>query len=206
MTVATINHETLSTQLGQEVSEVMVVVAKHRAAGVGLESLADMIGCAIGDLEELELNPVYTEVRGIIGALTASLNADQGLLWDSIEQKAATKLLARVDVERDTDTLLRIAATANRMTRRVGAAKGGPLDPGLQGGKVSIQLTRRMVERLTGEGAAVRASEESVSIHGGSMSNPSFDEVSELLSLKPARITAPPEAEILRDLGFLDSE
>lgn len=204
MTVATINHETLSTQLGQEVSEVMVVVAKHRAAGVGLEQLADMIGCSVAELEELELSPVYTEVRGIIGALTASLNADQGLLWDSIEQKAATKLLARVEVERDTDTLLRIAATANRMTRRVGAPKGGPLDPSLQGGKVSIQLTRRMVERLTGEGATVRASEESVSIHGGSMSNPSFDEVSELLSLKPERIIAPAEAEIFRELGFDD--
>lgn len=201
MNLAGINHQSLSTQLDKPVTEVMVVVAKHRVAGVGLESLAETIGCAVADLEELESDPVYIEVRGVIGALTASANADQGLLWDSIEQVAAKKLLARTETERDTDTLLRIAATANRMTRRVTSARQ-PLDPGVQGRKVSIQLTRRMVERLTSDGASVRASEDSVSIHGGSMSNPDFEEVNQLLGLQPAKIAAHADAQILAELGF----
>jgi hypothetical protein len=201
MNLANVNHETLSTQLNKEVSEVMVVVAKHRAAGIGLDTLSEMIGCTEAELEQLESDPVYSEVRGIVGALTASVTADQGLLWDSIEQKAASRLLQRVEAERDTDTLLRIAATANRMTRRAAATRNPALDPGQQGRKVSIQLTRRMVERLTGEGATVRASEESVSITGG-ISNPQFEEVDQLLGLQPSRIVAPGEAQILADLGF----
>ena len=201
MNLANVNHETLSTQLNKPVSEVMVVVAKHRAAGIGLDSLAEMIGCTEADLEELESDPVYAEVRGIVGALTASVTADQALLWDSIEQRAASRLMQRVEQERDTDTLLRIAAVANRATRRSSVSKGGTLDPGVQGRKVAIQLTRRMVERLTGDGATVRASEESVSITGG-LSNPQFEEVNDLLGLQPTRITAPADAQILSDLGF----
>lgn len=201
MNLANVNHETLTAQLDKPVSEVMVIVAKHRAAGIDIESLSEMIGCTPAELEELESDPVYLEVRGVIGALTASVTADQSLLWDSIEQKAATKLLQRVDTERDMDTLLRIAATANRMTRRNAPQRGGTLDPGVPGRKVSIQLTRRMVERLTSDGAQVRAGEESVSITSG-ISNPDFDEVNNLLGLQPGRITAPSDAQILADLGF----
>lgn len=202
MNLANVNHEALSKQIGQPVSEVMVVVAKHSVAGVGVDSLAELIGCDPSDIEALESSELYREVRGIIGALAASAAADQGLIWDSIEAIAGRKLLERIETSRDEEFLLRAAATANRMTRR-NSTLGQPLEPARAGQSAAITLTRRMVERFTS--GSTRVTEEQMSIHDGSMRNPQFEEVQSLLGLQPARLKAPPEPDVLRDLG-IDSE
>ena len=204
MNLANVNHQTLSRQLDKEVPEVFVVVAKHRVAGLGPESLADLIGCEVADIEELESDPLYVEVRGVIGALAASATADQGFIWDSIESIAGRKILDRLEQERDPEFLLKAAATANRMTRRSSRERDAVLEPALAGKKVGITLTRRMVERLTADGTREVAQEDRLSIHDGSMKNPNFDEVSGLLGLKPTKVLAPTDAQLLSDMGLDD--
>lgn len=201
MNLANVNSSSLSAQLAKEVPDVMVVVAKHRVAGLGIESLAELIGCSVDEIEELESDPIYVEVRGLIGALAASTTADQGFIWDSIEDIAGRRLLERIETERDPEFLLRAAATANRMTRRSQRERDQVLEPALAGKKVSIQLTRRMVERLTNEGTT-RVTEDRLSIHDGSMSNPGFEEVNALLGLVPVKVSRPSEAQLLSDMGL----
>ncbi len=202
MNLANMNHLTLSTQLEKEVPEVFVIVAKHRVAGLGTEALADLIGCKAEEIDELESDTLYIEVRGIIGAMAASATADQGFIWDSIENIAGKRLLERIETERDPEFLLRAAATANRMTRRSSRNADAILEPALAGKKVGITLTRRMVERLTADGTKETATEERLSIHDGSMKNPNFDEVSGLLGLKPAKVFVPSDAQLLSDMGL----
>lgn len=204
MNLSNVNHSTLSTQLAKEVPEVFVVVAKHRVAGLGADSLAELIGCSVEEIETIESDELYLEVRGVIGAMAATTTADQGFIWDSIEDTAARRLLERVETECDPEFLLRAASVANRMTRRSQRNKDEVLEPALAGKRVSIQLTRRMVERLTGDGTRVTSSEERLSIHDGSMTNPGFDEVNELLGLGPMRITAPPSARLLAESELAD--
>lgn len=193
MNLANITHETLSSQLGREIPQVFVVIAKHRIAGVDCESIAETIGCEPKEVEDIESDDSYKEVRQILGAMVAASQADQGLLWDSIESIAAHKLLERLQYERDNDFLLRAAATANRMTRRNQPIKGGILDPGTTRRTVSVQLTKRMVEKITAQGHRQVVEEKKLSIHDGSMKTPSFDEVDSLLGvsnhLTPKRIS-----------------
>jgi hypothetical protein len=203
MNLANVDHRSLTTQLGKEIPEVMVIVAKHRVAGLSTESLAELIGCDVAEIESLEADPIYQEVRGVIGALVAAQGADQGFIWDSIEDTAARRLLERIAKETDPEFLLRAAATANKMTRRnQDRSLGNVLEPGLAGRKVAVVLSKRMVERLTGDGTRTVATEQKLSIHDGSMSNPGFDEVNELLGLVPTRIAAPADASLLTDMGF----
>lgn len=185
MNLAGITHETLSRQLGKEIPEVYVVVAKHRAAGMDPESIADIIGCDAGDVEEVERDSIYKEVRQAIGVVAAMMRADQGPIWDSIEDTAARRLLERVETIRDTEELLRVAATANRMTRR-NSPDNGVLDPARGIGKAAVTLTSRMVQRITQAGHREVMEEKTLSIHDGSMSNPSFDEVDKLLAVREA--------------------
>lgn len=201
MNLASVNHTALAKQLGKEIPEVMVVLAKHSVAGLSHESLADLIGCTVAEIEEIEEDELFKEVRGVIGALVAAASADQPFVWDSIEDIAGRRLLERIERETDPEFLLKAAATANRMTRRNGR-DSQPLEPSLAGRQVSVKLTKRMVERLTGEGTRVTESEERLSIHDGTMLNPAFEEVDKLLGLTPIKIHAPSEATLLSDMGF----
>jgi hypothetical protein len=201
MNLANVNHTSLSEQLGREVSEVAVIIAKHSVAGLDSAALAELIGCEQSEIETLERDPDYIEVRGVIGALVAASTADQPFIWDAVEDIAGRRLLERIQKETDPEFLLKAAATANRMTRR-NARENRPLEPGLAGKRVSVQLTKRMVERLTGDGSTITSTEERLSIHDGSMSNPQFEEVDRLLGLSPMRIQAPPQAGLLADMGF----
>lgn len=200
MNLANVTAASLGKQIGKEVPEVAVIIAKHAVAGLDSQALADLIGVDASEIQALEDDPVYQEVRGIIGALMAEATADQGLIWDAIEDIAGRRLLERIERETDPEFLLKAAATANRMTRR--NDKSNVLEPGLTGRAVAIKLTRRMVERITGDGTRIEAVEEKLSIHDGSMTNPHFDEVNQFLGLNPVKIQAPADASLLADMGF----
>lgn len=182
MNLAGVTHESLGKQLGKAVPEVFVVLAKHSVGGLDTGSLADIIGCEVHEIEEVERDELYQEVRGVIGALVAASTANQPLIWDSIENIAGQRLLEKIERENDPEFLLKAAATANRMNRR-NARENQTLEPALAGRKVPIQLTRRMVERLTGDGTRITTTEEKLSIHDGSMLNPAFEEVEDRKSV-----------------------
>jgi hypothetical protein len=56
----------------------------------------------------------YKDIRLLVGAEQAKDRVERDFGWDGIETSALKKLGRRVDMETDTDTLLRIAAVSNQ--------------------------------------------------------------------------------------------
>jgi len=180
MSLLDITHESLSRDLSREVPEVYVIIAKHAVLGMDEEAIREVIGCEKEELSEILNDSLYREVRLIIGAAQAESTVDLTTGWDKLEQHAVTNLVDRVKVSRDPDFLLKVAAVANKASRRHSAGKEhGVLDPAA-GATRRIELTTRIVERFTNRGME-RGIERQVSITDGSAANPSFDEVDSLL-------------------------
>lgn len=184
MNLAGVTSKSLSQDLGQEVPDVYVIVAKHKVMGLDDDSIAEVIGCTAEDIAEVESDDLYKQIRTIIGVYVAQNHADQPMIWDSIESIAGTRLLERLQHSSDPEFLLKAAATANRMTRR---AKNNDLvlDPSRGMGRTAVTLTSRMVQKITQAGHKTVVEERSLSIHDGSMTNPTFDEVNEMLAIRP---------------------
>lgn len=209
MNLANITHETLSRQLDKEVPEVFVVIAKHAVAGMDLESIADIIGCELDDVQQIEHDSIYKEVRLIVGSLVAGSHADQPMIWDSIESIAGRRLLDRIEHERDPEFLLKAAATANRMHRR-SRSHEAVLDPSRGNGKAAVVLTSRMIERITQAGHRQVLTERTISISDGSMVNPSFEEINQALGVRPGlvpnQINVQPENALMDELDSVMKE
>jgi hypothetical protein len=119
----------------------------------------------------------------IAGAHQAESVVDLTTGWDKLEQSALTNLLRRAPHVRDEETLLRIAAVANKAQRRHQAGKDeGVLDAN-NGKSVRINLTTRLVQSFAHSDGQVetRGIEKTISITDGSAVNPSFDEIDQLL-------------------------
>lgn len=185
-----ITHESLSRQLDREVPEIYVVIAKHSVLGLDEEAIREIIGCEKEELSEVLNDPLYREVRIFIGAAHAQTGVDQTTGWDKLEQLSLKNLVARASLpNQDPEFMLRVAAVANKAQRRATAGKEqGVLDP-TAGRKATINLTARLVRQFTRDGGVeTQTAERTLSIHDGSMENPSFDEIDSLLhvSAQPA--------------------
>jgi hypothetical protein len=183
MSLMDITHESLARQLSREVPEVFVIIAKHSVLGMDEDTIREVIGCEKAELSDVLNDPLYREVRMIVGAAQAESVVDLTTGWDKLEQKSLSNLLKRVDVIRDEEVLLRIAAIANKAQRRHQAGKdNGVLDPN-HGKAARINLTTRLVQQFTRPDGVQesRHIEKTLSITDGSAQNPSFDEVDELL-------------------------
>lgn len=187
MNLMKITADSLSRDLETEVPDVYVVIAKHQITGLTNESIAEIIGCEASDIDDACAEPLFKQVRQMIGALAAQSSANQPFIWDSLETIAGQRLLDRIETERDPEFLLKVAATANKMNRRSKLHDNGILDPSRSPGRAAITLTSRMVERITAEGHREVKAERTLSIHDGSMANPSYEEVDGLLAAKPVR-------------------
>lgn len=184
MTIA-LTKDALQKILNREVEEIHLTVAKSIVMGMDLDSIASALGVEKTELDTLIEDPLYKDVRLLVGAeyQTAKVERDSG--WDGIEHAALKRLGTRVEREQDTDTLLRIAAVANRATRRSAPPKEAVLDPAQVGHRVPLTLTRRYTEKLNGAGQTVERSEtQQISVLNGSAVNPTFKEVNELLRPK----------------------
>lgn len=178
--------QALSTILNREVHEVHLTVAKGLVLGMELEDLSQAIGIDKAELEELTQEQDFKDLRLLIGAELAKEKIEADLSWDSIERSALSRLSVRVDREQDTDTLLRIAAVANRATRRTVPPKEHVLDPSQAGHRVPLTLTRRYIEKLNGQGGVIeRSQEQQISVLDGSAVNPKFEEVKDILGAMP---------------------
>lgn len=189
MNAMTLNSESLSAQLGREISEVLVVIAKNEVSGLPPESISKLLGVSVAELQEIQESQDYKDVRLLLGAETAKLMVEKDSSWDAIEAFSLKRLSERLPAERDTDTLLKIAAVANKAQRR-NQPMNQVLDPQQGVARVPLRLTRRMTERLNSDGSREREEVQSISLLHGSAENPSFAEIDSALgiSLRPRTI------------------
>lgn len=177
--------DALEKILGREVEEIHLTVAKSIVLGLDLETIAATLGVEKAELDELVEDPKYKDIRLLVGAEYMQARVERDTGWDGIEQKALTNLAKRVERETDTDTILRIAAVANRATRRTAPPKEAILDPSQVSQRVPLTLTRRYTEKLNGAGQTIeRSTTQQISVLDGSALNPTFKEVNELLQAK----------------------
>jgi hypothetical protein len=175
--------ESLSRETGLEVTEIHVLVAKNSIAGIDSQGIAELLGVSKNDVDEIQAEEAYKSARLLLATdySRQQLNKDFG--WDDIESTALSNLAKRVHLERDTETLLRIAATANRAQRRVAVQNRDVLDPALGGNRVALNLTQRITERLAANGDRTRVTEKQISVLDGSAKNPTFEDIDSLLGV-----------------------
>lgn len=183
MTASALTVDGVRQILGREVEEICLTVAKSSALGLDPDTIAHSIGVSKAEIEELVETQDYKDVRLLVGAQMLQEKVDRDTGWDGIENAAVKKLQRRTELENDTDTLLRIAAVANRATRRTAPPKeSGVLDPSQAGARVPLTLTRRYTERLGADGSMERSETQQISVLNGSAINPKFEDVRSLLS------------------------
>lgn len=184
MSLLDITHESLSRTLDREVPEVYVIIAKHSVLGMDDDSIRELIGCTREELAEVLNDSIYREVRLFIGAAHGQEGVDQTTGWDKLESLALGNLKRRMELPNvDPEFALRVAAVANKAQRRHAQGKeAGVLDPAA-GRTAKISLTTRLVRSFNREGTETQTVEKQLSIHDGSMANPSFNDVDELLNV-----------------------
>lgn len=173
--------DALQKILGREVAEVHLTIAKSAVLGLDSTTIAEAMGVSQEEIDEVIRSPEYKDVRLLVGAEVIKERAERDHGWDGIENTALRKLGRRVEVESDTDTLLRIAAVANRAQRRAAPPKESVLDPTQATTRVPLTLTRRFTEKLNGDGSITRSETQQISVLNGSAVNPTFREVADVL-------------------------
>lgn len=203
MNMMALNKDSLSQQLGREVTEILVVIAKNDIAGMPPEGIAKLLGVSIPEVEELQAQQDYKDVRLLLGAESATMLAGKDSNWNSIEHFALTRLVERMSGIRDTDELLKIAAVANKAIRRQ-EPMAQHLDPSSGITRVPLKLTKRITERLNGDGSRSREEVQSISILSGTAQNPSFAEIDSALGVRLRPRTADKLRTSLADDFTLD--
>jgi hypothetical protein len=184
MRITEITAQKLEQELGfPEIPDAYVILAKHSVMGMENQLIAEILGCEPSDITEAESDPIYKAVRAFIAGRYANQMANQTAGWDDAEDIALQNLLKRLPFEKDGDFLLRVAAVANKAQRRT-RTPDRVLDPSAHNGATVITLTQRLVSRINGIGDKSTEMTRQLSIKDGSMSNPSFEEIDGLLSVR----------------------
>lgn len=185
MSFIALNAEQLSEHLGQEIPEVYVIVAKHEVQGFDSKTVADVLGVSLADIEEARVDPVYQTLIMYLRAEYARIKANTDITYDSLEAIALAKLHKKAEATMDSDFLLKMAVMANKAIRRNTTQKA--LDPSLAPTRVPITLTTRYTRRYTHDGVEDSV-EKQVKLTDGSVVNPTFQDVDDLLqvTVKPA--------------------
>lgn len=181
MAISTMTAESLSKTLGTAVPDVYVMIAKNSVAGLDSSAIADMLGSTREEIDACVQDQVYKDVRLLIAAEHANTQTEKDFTWDEIEAGALQKLAKRVQYENDSDMLLKIAAVANKAQRRNQGAK--VLDPSNAAGRVPLQLSRRIVERLGRDGSREREETQQISVLDGTAINPKFEDIDSILGV-----------------------
>lgn len=201
--------QSLSEQLGRVVAEVEFIIAKNDVAGLPPEIIAKTLGVTTEEVQEIQKTQDYKDVRLLLGFEQAKLHVGKDTSWDSIESFALGKLQERLpSINNDTDTLLKIAAIANKAERRNQQKGPQVLDPQQGVPRIPLQLTRRFVERVMTDGTQEREETQQISLMNGTAINPTFKEIDAALgvSLRPQTLDAqliPKEGDFgIEDLIF----
>lgn len=172
-------------EMESEPDGIYVLVAKHRVMGLDREQVADLLGVTVGDVVEVESTGVYGQIKDYCAHVYAEQISNQASGWDAIESLATDGLIQRLNNgERDPDFLLRVAAVANKATRKVGKESDQVLDPALRAGRTTLVLTQRIIQKLADGKTESLQVDRALSIRDGSMVNPTFKEIDSLLGVK----------------------
>lgn len=181
MSMMNINSSTLTKDLGTEVPDIYVVIAKHEILQFDSQQIAETIGVTQDEIHQLQSEELYKNILLILKAAHSASRVDTDLTYDSLEAIALKKLHDHIAHERDPDTLMRLAVMANRATRR--QTQQTVLDPMQSAQRVPLTLTSRIVKRLNANGAVEVEETRQLSITDGSAKNPSFNDVDDFLKV-----------------------
>lgn len=191
-----LTQEGIKAALNRDIPEEILVVAKLHVNGMDEESIAQILGSTKDEVNELFQSQDFKDVRLLVGVEQARIRTGNDSTWDGIENTALEGLAKRVSLERDTETLLRIAAVANKAQRRLAAPQDHVLDPANAQTRVPLKLTKRFTEKLNGAGDVVERSEtHEVSVINGTAKTPSFESINEIFAIRgapAAHAPAPP--------------
>lgn len=183
MSIMTMNAESLGKQLEAVVPDLFVVIAKNHITGMEPSTIAELLGVTTDEIQEVQQDELYKNVRLLLASEYARSAVETDFSWDAIEEQALTNLAKRVIHEKDTDTLLRIAAVANKAQRRNSPMRDRVLDPALGGARIPLTLTSRIVKRLNAKGEQEVEETRQISVSNGSAVNPSFEDIDSLLGV-----------------------
>lgn len=180
-----LTQDAIQKALGREIPEEILIVAKCAVTGMDPESISQVLGATRVEIEELQESQDYKDVRLLVGVEQAKIQTLKDFSWDGIEATALEGLAKRVGLERDTDTLLRIAAVANKAQRRMSQKTEHVLDPSNAQVRVPLKLTKRFTEKLNApDGSSVERSEtQEISVVNGSAKMPSFESISQIFGV-----------------------
>lgn len=184
MSFAELNHGKMQEMLGREIPEMLVLVAKNMILGSDSSMVADLLGVPRAEVDALVESQDYKDCHLVMAAHYNNQSVETDITYDDIEARALKNLSKRVDNEKDVDKLIRIATMANRAQRRH-KPMTNHLDPTAGGETVRLNLSRRIIERLSNNGP-VREEHQQISITGRDL-NPTFEQVSQLLERAPAK-------------------
>lgn len=139
--------ERVRQELDRPVPELHLAIAKHLVVGMDARGIADVFGVTAEDVREIEEDSDFEEVRLFVAAAYADAQTDSDISWDAVEQQALKNLSLTVSNNKDPELNLRIAAVANKASRRHRAFTK-PLDSSGAGRIVKLTLTERTVRRL----------------------------------------------------------
>src|SRR5690606_17914369 len=143
-----LTQDAIRKALNRELPEEILIIAKCAVTGMDAESIAQVLGSTRAEVEEIQDSQDYKDVRLLVGVEHAKVQTSKDFSWDGIEHTALEGLAKRVHLERDTDTLLRIAAVANKAQRRMSQKTEHVLDPANAQTRVPLRLTKRFTEKL----------------------------------------------------------
>src|SRR3546814_8699352 len=147
-----LTQQAIQQALGREIPEEILIIAKMAVVGMAPDRIAETLGSSKVEVEEILESQDYKDVRLLVGVEHARLSSSKDFTWDSIEATALEGLSKRAGMEKDTDTLLRIAAVENKVQRRQTQKEEHVLDPASAVARVPLQVDKRSTEKLTPDG------------------------------------------------------
>lgn len=184
--MALLSKTELERMLGREVAPEHILVSKNMIQGSAQSVIADLLGCTVGEIQEIQASEDFKEVHLLISVKTNESRLQTAELIDDIEMKAWANISKRLEMEKDIEVSMKIAALANRAIRRVAPATE-ILDPSRAEAKtVRISLSERIVKSLQ-DGQIAEGRERSITMQGQGM-NPSFKQIEEFMNPRDSAI------------------
>lgn len=204
MNMMTMDSESLSLTIGEEVDEMVVVIAKNALVGLDSKTIADLLGVEEIEVQQIQQSEIYKSVRLLLGAEHAKGMVETDMGYDSLEKMAIENLMKRIKTDRDPDFNLKVAALANKANRRVMANKNHVLDPSTGGAQIPLQLSKRVVQRINSDGSREVETTQQISLRDGTAVNPSFADIDSLLGVSSKPKLMPPTARLDEDDFTID--